>query len=86
MAKKEKKQELDLVLIIGIVSCILAVLLLLYVFYLSIPKKGDLKHFPKVTVPQVENSLLENELNNLNKIPELPLEIKENLGKTDPYF
>ena len=81
------KKKVNLVLILGIACNVVAVLLLLYFFYVSVPKKNDLKSFPPVAVPQIDNDVLKNEVNNLDKATGWPIEIdKSKLGKKDPYF
>ncbi len=71
----------------GVACNIVAVLFLLYCFYVSVPKGVDLKSFPPVAVPQIDNEVLENEINNLEKAKGLPIEPDKNkIGKENPYF
>jgi len=81
------KKELNLVLIIGIIVNLLALLVFVYLYWLSMPKEEDLKFFPAVVVPQVESPILESELKNLKKAEGLPITIEPiELGKENPYF
>ena len=41
----------------------------------------------EIIFPKIENDVLENEISNLNKLKELPIEIDEfQLGKQNPYL
>ena len=81
------KKEIDIVLILGMVVIFLTIVFFGYVYYVSTPKKDDLKYFPPVVVPQVENDLLEKTVYDLNKSGKLPVEVDEfEIGKDDPYF
>lgn len=69
-------------------SGILLVLVLYfgYAFYTTIPVESDLKPVQQVTVPKIDNTKLEDQLQNLRKVDGLPLKINpDDLGKENPY-
>lgn len=81
----EKKQT-SIVLAGGIIVNILLLFFILFMYWKSIPQESDLNPVEIVAKPQVYNSDLEKELNELKKVKGLPIEINPNeLGKQNPY-
>ena len=79
-------KKIDIVMILGIVVNVLAVVFAGYVFYTTIPKTGDVKAKPVVTMPQINNPSLENAIGELNRPETLPINVDPNdLGKSNPY-
>ena len=85
--KTASKKELDIILIAGVAFNILAIIFIFYMYYISIPRKIELKSFAPVAIPNVESATLESELNSSKKADVLPIELDETkIGKQNPYF
>lgn len=77
----------NVIIIIGIISIVLIGLFFGYIYYTSIPSPEDLKTFPVVRVPEVEDRILEYEIRGLIKQEGIPVTVDEfELGKENPYF
>ena len=79
-------EKINIPLTIGIAVQVLAVLFFVYVYYVSVPQKEDLKVFPVVTVPRIDDVALKKELNGLHVSQRIPLAVDPlTTGKQDPY-
>ena len=73
-------------LIIGIVINAVLLFTFIYMFFYSVPKKGDLAQTAIVQVPNIEDNALKEKISSLNKIRELPLNVDPSeIGKQNPY-
>ncbi len=70
----------------GIVINVLLLLFLVFMYWKSIPKGGDLNPAELVVKPAIYDANLEKELEGLNKAQGLPINVDPNeIGKQNPY-
>ena len=76
----------NIALITGVSFNVIIVLFFAYLYYYSIPKDTDILMPVAVTVPNIENTKLRDEINALNKIEGIPIIVDQTeVGKQNPY-
>ena len=73
-------------LVSGIIVNLCLAIFLSYLYYYSVPKKGELDQLAEVSMPKIEDAKLKSEINNFTKVKGIPLNIDpEEIGKQNPY-